>query len=441
MLCGLTLTSDAVGQSHGRGKQWVRSHPFTVMGLTALRKGIDTDLYRKGGFGSALAFKNKPAVFQALVDAGIPYHCRLQPPNKGPLTDDLRQITTETINTYPGCTGIFAWDEPKWIHMKDVAQGIQWIRKTFPGLLAYSNANPIGGDPIKYYGQEPPNGQYPYEQYIKDFATITTTDVLSFDVYPFRGESDTTIDYWPNLEIVRSVALEAGIPYWIIVQSFEANFPGGLVAWLPSESALRMQVFSSLAYGFTGISYFCYDNVFERGLLYEGGRPTYLYYDAARVNTEVSNLGPALRFLTSRDVLHIPGSHQENNTLIQHQLPPRARAYSPAAAARWSIRNISIQDQGPGKDALLGLFQDDHGQRYFMIVNLWHSRHAAAAQRRLNLTIHFDPSVKEIARLSRETGRPELLAVPGSALQLTLPGGTGDLFKLADAQFPGLNQN
>ena len=40
-----------------------------------------------------------------------------------------------------------------------------------------------------------------------------------------------------NLEIIRSAALEAGIPYWTIVQSFEVELEG-LVVWFPSESAL-----------------------------------------------------------------------------------------------------------------------------------------------------------------------------------------------------------
>jgi len=234
------------------GTQWVRSHPFTIMGLTALRQGIDTELYRKGGFGPALAFKNKPAVFKALSEAGISYHYRVQPPAKGPLTDEIRTVVTNVVKTYPGCTGIFAWDEPKWIHMKHVAEGIQWIRDTFPGMLAYSNANPIGGNAVKYCGMEPPGGSYSYKDYIKDLASITTTDILSFDVYPFGTNGTHSGAYFVNLEIVRSAALDAGIPYWVFMQAYEVNL-SGLHRRLPSESDLRMQVFSSLAYGFTGI--------------------------------------------------------------------------------------------------------------------------------------------------------------------------------------------
>ena len=421
------------------GTHWVRSHPFTIMGLTALRQQFDPQQYRDGGFGPALAFKDKPFVLEALSKAGIPYHYRVQPENKGPVTDPVKAQVAQIVEGYPGAAGIFMYDEPKWIHMPDVARGNRWIRETWPHLLTYTNANPIGGNAVKYYGKEPPGGSYTYAQYIADVVSLTESDLLCFDVYPFGGAPGHSGVYFLNLEIIRREALKAGIPYWTIVQSFEVELEG-LRRRLPSDSDLRMQVFSSLAYGFTGILYFCYDNVFERGLTEAGGRPNRLYYAAAAVNAEIANLGQALRFLTSRQVLHVRGSHVENGDTVPHAAEAGTSTYDPAAGSEWSIRSILIEEQAPGRDALLGLFQDDDGGRYLMLVNLWHSQATSAARDRVRFTIAFDPSVRSIARLSRETGRPEVLAVSGGVLPLTLPGGTGDLFKIGDAEFPGLQR-
>ena len=423
------------------GRQWVRRNPFTIMGLTALRKEFDAEQYRRGGFGAALAFKNKTHVFEALTKARIDYHYRVQPLHKGPLTEEVKAQVAQVIEHYPGATGIFMYDEPKWMHMPDVAKGNEWVRETWPHLLTYTNANPIGGNAVKYYGKEPPGGTYTYQQYIADIVDLTRSDVLCFDIYPFAkgpvaGHSGS---YFLNLEIIRAEALRAGIPYWTIVQSFEVELEH-LRRRLPSESDLRMQVFSSLAYGFTGIMYFCYDHVFERGLTDPGGAPNRLYYAAQHVNTEIANVGQALRFLTSRHVLHVRGSHVENGRTVSHDAEAATRVVEPEVARDWSIRSVTIGEQAPGRDALLGLFEDYDGNRYFMLVNLWHSLAASPAQDKVTFTVELDTSITRITRLSRETGRPEVLSVPDSVLTLTLPGGTGDLFAVEEDTFPGLGR-
>jgi len=107
ILLSLSLSSPVSAETaaqHDRpanfGTQWVRSHPFTITGLTALRKHFDPELYHRGGFGPALAFKNKSFVFQALSEAGIPYHYRVQPIDKGPLTDESHvEIEPDSVKT------------------------------------------------------------------------------------------------------------------------------------------------------------------------------------------------------------------------------------------------------------------------------------------------------------------------------------------------------
>ena len=73
-----------------------------------------------------------------------------------------------------------------------------------------------------------------------------------------------------------------------------------------------------------------------------------------------------------------------------------------------------------------------------MLTNLWHGMDATAADRALTVTLTLDPKVKVVGRLSRKTGDPEMLAVTDGRLRITLPGGTGDLLRLGDAEFPGL---
>ncbi len=93
---------------------------------------------------------------------------------------------------------------------------------------------------------------------------------------------------------------------------------------LPSKSDARMEVFSHLAAGFTGLAYFTFDN--DPGYEYasvldSAGNPTSLYPIITDLNKEAANLGKALRFMTSTDVKFIGGTHLENSTLVKDPAP------------------------------------------------------------------------------------------------------------------------
>ena len=118
--------------------------------------------------------------------------------------------------------------------------------------------------------------------------------------------------------------------------------------------------------------------------------------------------------------------------------PPEGTVlYEPGAGIE-QVRDITVMGEGAGHNGLVGFFRDDAADAYFMVVNLRHGEGLAAADAPLAITLQFAPSVERVARLSRETGAVEMLPVPDGTLTLTLPGGTGDLFKTDDSRFPGL---
>ena len=61
---------------------------------------------------------------------------------------------------------------------------------------------------------------------------------------------------------------------------------------------------------------------------------------------------------------------------------------------------------------------------------------ASAADRTSAIAIKFAPEVKTVHRLNRLTGKSEQLPLDSGILRITLPGGTGDLFKINDGAFP-----
>jgi hypothetical protein len=87
---------------------------------------------------------------------------------------------------------------------------------------------------------------------------------------------------------------------------------------------------------------------------------------------------------------------------------------------------------------LIGFFTDDFGDNYFMLVNLYQDKNLTVAQTALDFIIEFDSSIDSIWRLNRLTGEAEEIALVDHILNLTLPGGTGDLFKYDNGFFAGL---
>ena len=417
---GITVGFRVVAQDIqlGRGHRWVRSHPLTTMALTITRT-LNAGRYREANMSALLAWKAKDVLLEKAVKEGLPWQMHIYPHRQG-LTEKLKANIKRLYDTYPGCTGWLVWDEPRRPSMITAAPTTAWLRKTFPDMLVYSNACPPAPHKRMYGKDPPPGGRYTYEQHLRDFVKIMNVDVLCYDVYPFQKV--LTGNLFPLMADARKVGLAEGVPYWTIVQ-------GGVVKTnrMPSESDVRMQVFAHLTHGFTGIIYFTYWTMTQDG---SGRLP--LYYDVARLNTEVRNIGQALRFLTSTDVRAVVGHGSK--------LRRGAVAWEPGAGDERCITGVTIDDPTPAdyKDVLLGFFRDDDGRRYLMVNNLWHGPGASAADRRMKVTLHLDPSVHVVGRLSRETGAPELLRVSDGKLTLTLPGGTGDLLQLGDAKFPGL---
>ena len=469
VLCMLVALQAYVPQANaaGRGHQWVRSHPFQIMGLVRMHpQPFDIKQYRDAGFSSLLAWE--PGTFDEILPIasadGMPYHAHIEhwgekETNKRncdeqTLREALSKVDTEKKRAYirnliknPGCIGFIANDEAVNVsYLRYTGQLLKWLRKQHPGALAYGNLHPEDTDflagPV-------------FEQYVDEFAAIVNPDVLMIDLYPL-GDLET-VDGWIHsdgyfyqMAVVRRTALEQGMPYWMFIQSFECH--NGWHRRLPSESDLRFQMFAPLTYGYTGIAYFTYDIAFERGLIEETGEPNRLYHAAAKANAEVANVGAALRFLTSTDVRFVPGRHEKRRATVANSVPRGMTAWSRGIGKVFRhkrIAHVEVDSSGKWKDGLLGSFRDDQGEEYFMLTNLWHGKDSSASDCTLDFTIRFQPEVKRVYRLDRITGKTEPVELESgtfrtnddpfdvSVLRVSLPGGTGDLFKYTAGPFPG----
>ena len=214
------------------GREWVRDHAFTQMGLVLREQGLADTKYRDAGFTSVLAWENRPGLLQRAHDIQeLPWHFHT---GQYPLAEVQPRIT-DYVENYPGAEGILIWDEPIRPEFGEVAKIASWVRETYPDLLVYGNLYRGAAPSGKYYGSPwtPETGYgnppvpYSYEDYLDEFVHFVQPDVLMMDIYPYReppeGVAEQFIDeeYFLTLESVRRVALRAELPYWTFVQSFE----------------------------------------------------------------------------------------------------------------------------------------------------------------------------------------------------------------------------
>jgi hypothetical protein len=110
-------------------------------------------------------------------------------------------------------------------------------------------------------------------------------------------------EYFPNLETLRTAALRSGLPFWNIVLS-NAHFEYDE----PTPAGLRFQVYTTLAYGARGISYFTYFTPdagnYRLAPINQVGEKTPTWGMLREVNMQIHRLGPVFLRLKSVNVFH-----------------------------------------------------------------------------------------------------------------------------------------
>lgn len=311
-------------------------------------------------------------------------------------------FTDDKLPDHPNCWGYHIVDEPGTGAIPDIKKRNEAIRKVRPGKLGYVNLFPD-------YASLGALGAASYDEYVGRFAKESGCDVLSMDHYPMLTPSADGRDrYCDNLEVMRKYSVECGLPFW----NFFNTMPFG-PHHDPTESHIRWQVYTSLAYGAKGIMYFCYwspegpGGEFPKGgaIITGTGQRTRHYEQAKRINAGVKNLGPTLMKLTSTGVIRIKPT--DDPTKLLEGTP---------------IKGIS-----KGGDYLVGLFRYADGRRAVMLNNYDHNYTSWP-------TVEFALPDKDVIEVDAADGQEKParddspIGTPG--LQISLDAGEGRLFLL-----------
>lgn len=307
---------------------------------------------------------------------------------------------------HPALWGYKLYDEPTAGEFPVLTSDVLQMRAQRPGKLAYINLYPT------YVFKS--NAAAEYQAYVRSFVDQVKPDVLSMDHYPIflpDHKRDGRQGYLDNLAVMREHSLRAGIPYW----NFFNTMPFGPHSD-PTESQLRWQIYSTIAYGAKGVLYFCYytpgGGEFPKGgaIIGRDDQPTRHYDQARRINAELKNLGPTLMKLTSTRVVHVARPEKSD-----------VPAETSSSLAGCIIKRIT---GSPTPDCLVGEFRHADGRRAILLMNYDFAYTSWP-------TVEFDAPLKSITEVDKTTGKEIPLKddspnLPG--LQLSLDAGDGRLF-------------
>lgn len=161
------------------------------------------------------------------------------------LTTGMDELIRTFMN-HPQLAGYNIKDEPPIGEFKSLAQRADRIKSIDRKHLVYINLYPI-------YANESQLGTASYSDYLDQFMNTVKPEFLSYDHYPIQRTGEIRSDYYKNFEMAFKAAERDNVPLWPFVCSVNtaSNKRNSL-------TNMRLEAFSSLAYGAQAIQYFTY---------------------------------------------------------------------------------------------------------------------------------------------------------------------------------------
>ncbi len=268
-----------------------------------------------------------------------------------------------------------------------------------------------------------------YDDFVDAYIQAVRPPMLLCCHYAPLPDGTDRPDYYANLETLRDHALrhDIGLMAFVLATEYKGTYRH------PSESDLRWQVYTALAYGAQGIWYWNWrikpdeNGPLAEGLvLHETGEPRENYHLIKAINKEVLAIGGTLMKLRSRNVFHTSDS-----------VPPGGRRLPDLG-----LSGASAVEKLAGGDFLLGEFRnaDDEEDKdaYVMVVNKRHAKDKASSDPSLQAQAWLKPCppYKHVYAYEASSGtltalKPTSYSREPGYYSLTLGGGQGVLLRLA----------
>jgi hypothetical protein len=302
------------------------------------------------------------------------------------------------VSKHPALYAYHLIDEPNASQFPSLGTLVAYLRQRDPLHLAYINLFPTYAN-NKQLGTKG-DVAMAYKEHLRLYIEQVKPSLISYDHYQFKLKSDGD-QYFLNLAMIRRAAQEADVPFLNIVQACTWA-PDAMR--VPNPDELRYLVYSTLAYGAQGISYYVYAHPKHFGSLVSlDGTPGPLYHAVKSYNREFVAIAKELQPLRSLGVYHTS---------------MRERGCEPLQAEA-PIRLGSLQSPASPRGFLLGFFGATEKPTHVVVVNLDYTAGAS--------TPLVGPG--ELELFDAVTG--QWTSAKKTTIELTLQPGGGKLVQIA----------
>ncbi len=236
--------------------------------------------------------------------------------------------------------GYYLRDEPGTSVFKGLKRWKDAWAQASPRTLAYINLFPNYASNDKQLQAES------YEDYLEKYVSAVKPSFISYDNYSLMADGSIRNGYFENLGAVRAIALKNNIPFWnIVLSNSHFNYAD------PSYEGLCFQLYTTLAYGGRGISYFTYFAPKVGNYRYapvdQFGNKTATWFILRNINYQMHAIGKVYIRLKSVNVFHYPE-------------PEEGKGGPESSYFLSSLK---------GENLLVGEFEDENGIPYIIVVN------------------------------------------------------------------------
>lgn len=310
---------------------------------------------------------------RATLHDGLLNPASLDDPQKRAQLDAL----IERVKSHPAMYSYEVMDEPNTSLFPALGKLTEYLRQHDPAHLAYINILPT------YATNEQLGARgdiaAAYKEYVRQYVETVKPALISYDHYHFMTSDRNDMEfkgtpfvkngkdgwqYFLNLGLIRRAAQEANVPFLNIVQAASWD-PSVRV---PNGDEMRFLVYTTLAYGGQGISYYVYYHAGHiGGVINPDGTPTALYPVLKTLNHEFAAIASQLQPLRSLGVYHLGmmpmgGEPLPAGSAFTFDPPVAPLAYTPPEKM---------------KGMVLGVFGKSGRPTHVLVVNLDYTQNTA----------------------------------------------------------------
>ena len=155
--------------------------------------------------------------------------------------------TVKRLMNHPAVAGYHLIDEPNMHLYPELAVWAKKIQSVDNNHFCYVNLFPNFADSAQL-------GTKSYKEYVQEYIKQIPVQFISFDYYPVLKDR-LSKTWYDNLELISAESKKVGLPFWAF--ALTTNYDNDHVT-PQTIAAIRLQVYSDLAYGAQGIQYFTY---------------------------------------------------------------------------------------------------------------------------------------------------------------------------------------